>query len=141
MDGGLIFEIGGSTERVSFGSVDSVFFGRFSSISDTVSGFGAGGAGFACDARADSLPAVEAGAGSVLGSAGRALLIGGTPERLIGLCGCSVAGFFFLGEIRSVGGFGAGAALLSAGTSGFRGGFGVDSFRVLARVTMSDLFL
>jgi hypothetical protein len=85
-DGGLIFEIGGSTERVSVGSVDSVFFGRFSSISDTVSGFGAGGVGFACAARADSLLAVEAGAGSGFGSGGRALLIGGTPERLAGRC-------------------------------------------------------
>jgi hypothetical protein len=31
--------------------------------------------------------------------------------------------------------------VFSAGASGFRGGLVVDSFRVLARVTMSDLFL
>jgi hypothetical protein len=41
IDGGLIFEIGGSTERVSVGAADSIFFGRLSSISETVSGLGA----------------------------------------------------------------------------------------------------
>src|ERR1700747_2818301 len=37
--GGLIFEIGGSTERVSVVAAGSLFLGRFSSISETVSGF------------------------------------------------------------------------------------------------------
>jgi hypothetical protein len=40
--GGLIFEIGGSTDRVSAVATGSFFFGRFSSMSETVSGFGAG---------------------------------------------------------------------------------------------------
>ena len=51
--GGLIFEIGGSTERVSLVAAGSLFLGRLSSISETVSGFWGGLAGEAGDSETD----------------------------------------------------------------------------------------
>ena len=122
----------------------SLFLGRFSSMSETVSGFGAGFACAVCETDPGDTEgaSLAPGAGFTSGARGRALLIGGTPDRLAPAGLCSVvpraAGLFF-GVIRSVDSLG--AALFSTGASGFRGVFVVDSFRVLARVTMSDLFL
>jgi hypothetical protein len=128
--GARIFEIGGKTGRVSELGAVSAFFGRFSSINETVSGLGAG----------------AAGAGSVLAGAASfalALLIGGTPLRFAGLSSAavlvSVIGFFVFGEIRSVVVLRA-VPLLAAG-SGLSPDLAGESFRVLARVTMNDLSL
>jgi hypothetical protein len=92
--GARIFEIGGKTERVSEPVVASAFFGRFSSINETVSGLGAGGV---------------AGGSGLAGpdSFAFALLIGGTPVFLGGLDSLTVgfvsfAGFLVFAEIRSV---------------------------------------
>src|SRR5258707_15420821 len=93
--GGLIFEIGGSTDLI-LGSLpdDSERFDRVSPMSETVSGL-AGGA---------------SGTGSATGAGGGAtaarcfvFLIGGKADLrgVLGL-GC---GFFLVGEIRFVGGW------------------------------------
>ena len=89
--GGLIFEIGGSTD-LSFGSVpdDSERFDRVSPISETVSGFGAG----------VSVTGSTRGAGTRLTGGCLALLIGGTADLREVLA--SVSGFFLTEEIRSV---------------------------------------
>ena len=93
--GGRIFEIGGSTDR----TLDSPLLGserfeRLSSIRETVSGFGGGGAVSTTGSGADAW----AGAGGC----GLALLIGGTADRpkLRGADGVLLA----LVEIRSVAG-------------------------------------
>jgi hypothetical protein len=89
--GGLIFEIGGSTD-LSFGSVPdkSERFDRVSPINETVSGFGGG----------VSATGSMRGAGTRLTGGCLALLIGGTADLREVLA--SVCGFFLTEEIRSV---------------------------------------
>jgi hypothetical protein len=125
----LIFEIGGSTDLI-LGSVpdDSARFERVSSISETDSGFGAGG----------SATGATAGAGFAAATTGCfALLIGGTPDLTWVLA--SPGGFFRLGEIRSVAGCGRGGGVVtfSAGKSALGFAFWEGSFLLLARVAMN----
>jgi hypothetical protein len=102
----------------------SAFFGRFSSIKETVSGFGGGGV---------PVSSILAGAGSFP----FALLIGGTSSFFAGLV--SLTAFFVFGEIRSV--VVLRAALLWAAGSTLAPDLVGESLRVLARVTMYDLSL
>jgi hypothetical protein len=108
----------------------SGFFGRLSSIRETVSGLGGGVARVGSD---------FAGAGSFA----FALLIGGTPPFLAGLSSgdglVSVADFFVFGEIRSV--VVLRAAPLGAAGSCLAPDLVGESLPVLARVTMNDLSL
>jgi hypothetical protein len=122
-------EIGGKTERFSAPGAGSAFLGRFSSINETVSGFGGGGAGVS-----------SCFAGTASFAFG--LMLGGTVDFLADLSSdpglVSLADFLVFGEIRSVV---LRAALFCAAGSGLAPDFGEESLRVLARVTMNDLSL
>jgi hypothetical protein len=127
--GARILEIGGKTERLSGPAAGSAFLGRFSSINETVSGFGAGGAGVSsCFAGTASFAF-----GLMLGGPVSFLAVLSSDTGLV-----SPAGFLVFGDIRSVV---LRAALLLAAGSGLAPGFGEESLRVLARVTMNDLSL
>ena len=118
--------MGGRTDLV-LGSVadDSGRFARVSPMSEIDSGLGGG------VSTTGSTGAAWAGAGAGC----FALLIGGTADRRCVLA--SVCGFFLLGEIRSVAGWG-GVTTFSAGAGSALGfAFWEGSFLLLARVAMN----
>jgi hypothetical protein len=107
---------------------DSARFERVSSINETDSGFGGGG----------SATGSTGGVGLAAAATGCfALLIGGTPDLRWVLD--SPGGFFRLGEIRSVAGWGGGGGVVtfSAGKSTLGFAFWEGSFLLLARVAMN----
>jgi hypothetical protein len=124
--GGLIFEIGGSTDLILVSLPDdSERFDRVSPMSETVSGRAGGASGIGS----------ATGAGGGTTAAGCfALLIGGTADLREVLA--SVCGFFLVGEIRSVACCG-GVAIFSAGGSALGFAFWEGSFLLLARVAMN----